>query len=420
VMHPVARQTRCDTAPRTLPLLPWRSLESKSFSQWIHTPNLCTRKSLPPPTIAAASSASGDFNNNKKRETLKEEATTSNHEVYDKLIAIFEQKRPEDWRRMIAGSKQWPTLEKGLLQRITNLANEAEEIGDIDRRVDLLKLNRKLGKVAEEMNLHSILIEDFRKAPSRDWEAMVMSKRAKLNTDFFEYLEMRVRAVPEGQGAEREALAALATQILAILEATDRISEDDRVMEVANEKFAELLESVEQNGSIEAADQLIDDMAAAGKIDPALLLTMAKAYNSVKETDYTKEEVKDVMAHLYFKAKQSFAQQAPPEARILKHLLSFESQADRSVALEQSFTPGPEFTTEEEDYLNTTPPLLLNTIENVLNVYNKGSSSSGGVKVSDGGDGGAGGMASEAAAMMNPEVITRLRELQEEIRRKYM
>jgi len=52
---------------------------------------------------------------------------------------------------------------------------------------------------------------------------------------------------------------------------------------------------------MEDADRRIDDLAKSGKLDPALMLTMAKAYSSAKDTDYTKEQVRDVMAHLYFK-----------------------------------------------------------------------------------------------------------------------
>jgi hypothetical protein len=56
-----------------------------------------------------------------------------------------------------------------------------------------------------------------------------------------------------------------------------------------------------QVDSLGEADNKIDDLAATGKLNPALLLTMAKAYAAAKETDMTKEEVKDIMAHLYFK-----------------------------------------------------------------------------------------------------------------------
>lgn len=56
-----------------------------------------------------------------------------------------------------------------------------------------------------------------------------------------------------------------------------------------------------QVGSMEEADKKIEELGRQGKLDPALLLTMAKAYNSTKDTDMTKTEVKDIMAHLYFK-----------------------------------------------------------------------------------------------------------------------
>lgn len=54
-------------------------------------------------------------------------------------------------------------------------------------------------------------------------------------------------------------------------------------------------------GSIEEADRRIDNLASAGQLSPALLLTMAKAYAGARDTDMTREEVKDIMAHLYFK-----------------------------------------------------------------------------------------------------------------------
>jgi hypothetical protein len=56
-----------------------------------------------------------------------------------------------------------------------------------------------------------------------------------------------------------------------------------------------------QVDSLEAADRRIDELADSGSLDPALLLTMAKAYAGARETDLTRTEVKDIMAHLYFK-----------------------------------------------------------------------------------------------------------------------
>ena len=52
-------------------------------------------------------------------------------------------------------------------------------------------------------------------------------------------------------------------------------------------------------------------------------------------------------------AKESFAKMQPPEVRILKHLLTIESPAERAEQLRGAFTPGPELETEQQDFLNT-------------------------------------------------------------------
>ena len=58
---------------------------------------------------------------------------------------------------------------------------------------------------------------------------------------------------------------------------------------------------------------------------------------------------------------------------------------------------GPELEAGDVDYLSTTPPELLNTIENVLALYD-------GSRRQQQQQGGGGGMAGDAAALMNPEV----------------
>ena len=51
------------------------------------------------------------------------------------------------------------------------------------------------------------------------------------------------------------------------------------------------------------ADARLDSLAASGRLSPALLLVMAKAHAAAKESPFTQEETKDVMAHLYIKAR---------------------------------------------------------------------------------------------------------------------
>ena len=56
----------------------------------------------------------------------------------------------------------------------------------------------------------------------------------------------------------------------------------------------------------------------------------------MKESQYTADEIKDVMAHLYFKMKETTARQQPPDVRILKHLLvgaALQAEGSRSAVL---------------------------------------------------------------------------------------
>ena len=365
--------------------------------------------------------------------TLKEEARRSNKEVFDRLIDAFLSRPSEDWRKLIAFSKQWPSLSKGFFERMEEKAKDASAAGNEDKSRELRRVGRRLKTVSDELAEYSKILEVFRAAPSRDWEARVTQHRASMGTEFFGYLELRIRAAmgssarssntfetkEEGNGnaegndvhlKEAESLAALATQLAALVEAHDRVAADEDALDSAAVRFSELL----QCDSMEAAEQKIDELSASGQLDPALLLTMAKAYAGVKETDATREEVKDIMAHLYFKAKETFAQQAPPEARILKFLISVESPKDRATLLEQALTPGMDFSTENEDFLHTTPDKLLNTIRNVLAVYDSS------VKPESRQGIGNTAMAGQAAALMNPQVIERLRELEALLKKKYM
>jgi hypothetical protein len=387
--------------------------------------------------ILTAATISGRENNKDDPKdgpkSLRSEAQQSNQEVYDRLIDVFMSRSSEEWRKLIAHSSQWPTLAEGVLARMEERAVQLENTEEDEAR--RLRMNsRRLKSISDELGDYGKLVTKFRQSPSAEWESIVALHRNSLASEFFNYIELRVRAAASSAAAageetsrEAEALAALGTQVAALVEAHDRVLADEGALDSAAERFTELLSSE----TMEAAEAKLDELAASGKLDPALLLTMAKAYAGVKETDVTQEEVKDIMAHLYFKAKESFAQQAPPEARILKFLLAVDSPTDRLSLMEQSFQPGPQITTSDEDFLFTTPDALLNTIENVLAMYDGAKAGGGGGGVSLGsnssvtsgmgmGGGGPSGMAGQAAALMNPEVIERLRELQQTIRKQYL
>ncbi len=202
--------------------------------------------------------------------------------------------------------------------------------------------------------------------------------------------------------ASRAALATAAARLLALVEMHDAATRDAEQLEASFETFQGLLAGV---GSLEDIDARVDALAAQGKLDPALLLTASKMYMSVKESPYTGEEVKDVMAHLYWRMKASMAALQPPEVRILKHLLALEDPLERRSGLEQAFTPGPELSTGGEDQLCTTPEALLRLMGGVLAAYDAQR--------------GRATMAGQAAELMTPAVIERMRALQAEVQDRY-
>ena len=376
--------------------------------------------------------------------SLRRAAQQSNQEVHDKLIDVFQKKKssPEDWKKLIVYSAQWPALAPGVFARLDQLAEE-NYADDPDGQLELRRFKRRLEGVSQSMAGHFALLEEFRGSSSAEWEGLVAARRKLMGPEFFEYIELRIRATlaagarqsgskgsdggetdvgetggeAAGQGAsvEAEQLAALGTQLSVIVDAYDRVIEDTQALDSASQNFADLL----QSESMEKAEAKLDELAATGKLDPALLLTMAKAYSGVKETDITKEEVKDVMAHLYFKAKEKFAAQAPAEARILKFLLSVQGESERIELLEQAFQPGPDLATSNEDYLHTTPDALLNTIENILMVYDSSSSGATARAELERASSGPSSMAGQAAGLMNPEVIENMRGLRDLIRKRY-
>ena len=127
----------------------------------------------------------------------------------------------------------------------------------------------------------------------------------------------------------------------------------------------------------------------------------------LQRLDQVEEEVKDVMAHLYFKMKETMGRQQPKEVRILKHLLAVgDDPRDIRNGLEEAFTPGPELTTEDEDFLFCEAPALLATIDAVLKAYEQQQ--------------GKASITGQAAELMQPEVIEKLRQIKGQIEGNFL
>ena len=373
-------------------------------------------------------------------------------EMFDNLANIFLKREEEDWIGLLASSARWPTLRDGFFARLEERARDEE---DPEEMLRLSRLLRLLRATSDRVAACADLLAECQDADEDLHEGMVTNRRAEFTTEFFQFVRFKLEALvrenaadeaaarakgdAEAQSArendgpnsesdptsdeakarlraaretaaksedagdaERDALARLASRLLSICEAFDEATKDQETLETAAENFKELLE-VE---TLEEMNSKIDAMSAEGKLDPALVLTAAKAYMSVKESPYVEEEVKDVMAHLYFKMKETMGRQQPKEVRILKHLLMFEDVRDVQNGLEEAFTPGPELTTEDEDFLFCEAPALHKTIEAVLKAYEQQQ--------------GKASITGQAAELMTPEVIEKLKVIQGQIEANFL
>jgi hypothetical protein len=374
-------------------------------------------------------------------------------EMFDNLANIFLKRDQEDWIGLLASSERWPTLRAGFFARLKVRASEEE---DPEEMLRLSRLLRLMQGTSERVSRYQDLLAEVQDKGEEMWEGMVTSRRGEFTTEFFQFVRFTLEALLRDQAATsanrnakskkadsafvqetkdeavgedakrkskdamktardeartsdskadlaRDELARTASRLLSICEAFDEATKDNGALEEAAENFQELLR-VE---TLEEMNQKIEQMSVEGKLDPALVLTAAKAYMSVKESPMVEEEVKDVMAHLYFKMKETMGRQQPKEVRIIKHLLAVgDDPNDLRNGLEEAFTPGPELTVGEEDFLFCEAPALLATVDAVLEAYERQQ--------------GKASITGQAAELMQPEVIEKLRQIKGQIEGNFL
>ena len=313
--------------------------------------------------------------------------------MYDRLIDVFDKRDEKDWIGLLAFSGKWSELRDGVFERAKARARECE---DPDDEMRLSKLRRKLMALDERVDGYHALLEETRARDEDMWEGFVATRRAEFTVEFFTYLRFRLESTAQSEDDEaKESLAKDAARLLSLCEAYDEAAKDQAVIDEATQTLQDIL----QADSLDAMNSKIDELAMANQITPALILTASKAHMSVKESPYTSEEVKDVMAHLYFKMKDTTARQQPKEVRILKYILSLEDPQDQRNALEEAFTPGPELATGDEDLLWCQPADLLKLIDLIVDNFYQ----SAGKK----------NLRGDAAAMMSPAVVERMKTLKQ-------
>ncbi|KAF5955396.1 hypothetical protein HYC85_008252 [Camellia sinensis] len=288
--------------------------------------------------------------------------------ICDKLIDVFMVDKPNttDWRRLIAFSKEWDNIRPHFYKRCQDRADSEDDPG---MKHTLLRLGRKLKEVDDDVQRHNELLEVIKGAPSEIGE-IVARHRKDFTKEFFMHLHTVAESYYDNP-TEQNAAAKLGNMCLAAVQAYDAASESIEALNAAELKFQDIVNSP----SVDAACRKIDNLAEKNQLDSALVLMITKAWSAAKESNMMKDEVKDILYHLYTTARGS---------------------EEQLCALKDAFTPGEELEGKDVDCLYTTPEKLHTWIKAVVDAYHFSRE---------------GTLIKEARDLMNPMIIKRLEEL---------
>ncbi|KAG1330440.1 hypothetical protein COCNU_02G004080 [Cocos nucifera] len=336
--------------------------------------------------------------------------------VCDKLIEVFMVDKPTttDWRRLLAFSKEWSNIRPHFYKRCQERADAESDPG---MKHKLLRLGRKLKEIDDDVQRHNELLEAIKEAPS-EINTIVARCRKDFTKEFFVHLHTVAQSYHDSPEEQNERstmsyhislgicfavqyLAKLGNVCLAAVQAYDNASESIEALNAAELKLQDIVNSP----TLDAACRKIDDLAEKKELDSALMLMLTKAWSAAKESNMMKDEVKDVLYHLYKSAVGNLQRLMPKEIRILKYLLTIEDPEEQLAALKDAFMPGDELEGKDVDCLYTTPEALHTWIRTVVDAYHFSRE---------------GTLIREARDLMNPKVIQRLEELNKLVQNNFL
>ncbi|KAJ8772252.1 hypothetical protein K2173_027429 [Erythroxylum novogranatense] len=331
-----------------------------------------------------------------EKDGVEEEGKMSR--VCDKLIEVFmvDKSTPTDWRRLLAFSKEWDNIRPHFFKRCQERADSEDNPG---MKHNLLRLARKLKEIDEDVQRHNELLQVIRNAPSEMGE-VIASRRKDFTKEFFVHLHTVAQSYHDNP-TEQSDLAKLGNECIAAVQAYDSAMESMEALNVAELKLQDIVNSP----SLDVACRKIDDLAEKKQLDSTLVMMITKAWSAAKESNMTKDEVKDVLYHLYKTAVGNLQRQMPKEIRIAKYLLKIKDPDELLCGLEDAFTPGEELEGKDVDCLYTTPEKLHTWIKAVVDAYHFSQE---------------GTLIREARDLMNPEVVKRLEELKKLVEDNYL
>ncbi|KAL1223724.1 hypothetical protein V5N11_029771 [Cardamine amara subsp. amara] len=333
----------------------------------------------------------------KKKDTEKFVDNERMIKVCDKLIEVFmvDKPKPSDWRRLLAFSKEWDSIRPHFFKQCQERA-DSEDNPEMKHKVH--RLARKLKEVDQDIQRHNELLNVIKRTPPAEISELVARRRKDFTNEFFDHLHTVAESYYENPD-EQNALATLGKLSIAAVQAYDTSTESIDALNAAELKLQDIINSP----SLDAACKKIDSLAEKNQLDSALVLMITKAWSAAKESNMMKDEVKDILYHLYVTARGNLQRLMPKEVRILKYLLSIEDPAEQMSALQDAFTPGEELEGTDVDYLYTTPVDLQSLIKTVLEAYHFSRE---------------GSLVKEAKDLMHPELIAKMEQLKKLVEKK--
>ncbi|KAI5589130.1 hypothetical protein BDE02_05G141000 [Populus trichocarpa] len=318
--------------------------------------------------------------------------------VCDKLIDVFmvDKPTPNDWRKLLAFSKEWNNLRPHFYKRSQERADSEDDPG---KKHNLLKFARKFKEIDEDMQRHNELLGVIKKASS-ELSEVVAKHRKDFTKEFFAHLYTVAQSYHDNP-SEQNALAKLGNDCVAAVQAYDSATENTEALNAAEIKLQDIINSP----SLDAACKKIDDLAEKNKLDSALVLMITKAWSAAKESNMTKDEVKDVLYHLYKTAVGNLQRNVPKDIRILKYLLTIEDPEECLCALNDAFTQGEGLEGKDVDSLCTTPEKLYSWIKAMVDAYHLSQE---------------GTLMREARDLMSPKTIKKMEELKKLVKDHFM
>ncbi|KAF6154590.1 hypothetical protein GIB67_017972 [Kingdonia uniflora] len=276
----------------------------------------------------------------------------------DKIIDVFLYEKPQtkDWKKLLVFREDWNKYRESFYGRCRSRA-DIEHDPAIKQK--FIVLGRKVKKIDHEMEIHAELLKEIEQYPT-DINAVVARRRKDFTGEFFRHLTL-LAEVYEGL-EDRDAVARLGARCLSAVYAYDNTVENTEMLDIAQSKFDDILNSP----SLDVACEKIKSLAKAKELDSSLILLINSAWAAAKESTAMKNEVKDIMYHLYQATKSSLRSMAPKEIKLLKYLLNITDPEERFSALAMAFSPGDESAPKDPNALYTKETLSFEEVTSTL------------------------------------------------------